>query len=604
MERPLLEKMARTLVHRGPDDEGYLVRGPLGFGFRRLSIIDLATGHQPMSNEDGNVHLICNGEIFNYKELRRELIARGHRFRSDADVEVLVHLYEEEGEAMLERLNGQFAFAVFDETEQRLLLARDQVGILPLFYTVAGGALIFASEIKAILAHPEVERRVDLTALDQLLSLPAPISPRTMFAGISSLPPGHLLRAAGGRVETREYWDFVYPRHDEAVYDRPEEDYAEELRVRLVESIRYRLQADVPVGIYLSGGLDSSLIAGMVARETDERPTTFSVDFRDAAFTEGRFQRLVSERVGFPHHEIEFGAEEVAERLRRVVRHAECPLKESYDTASLALSAAVRASGVKVILNGEGADELFAGYMSYRFDAFRSAGGPGTELTPEAADLQRRLWGDGAFLYERNQHDFIAVKRSLYSPELAAGYDDFAFHREPVVCPGRLAGLHPLHRRSYLDFKLRLAHHLLSDHGDRMTLAYSNEGRYPFLDVGVLDAVRRVPPDLKLNGFKEKYLLKKVAEAYVPREIIAREKFAFSSPGTPFLLGTRTQWIEDLLSPETVRRQGYFDVGEVERLKEKYRALGFRLSVPYDDDLLMVVLTFGIFCEEFGLPGL
>jgi asparagine synthase (glutamine-hydrolysing) len=595
--------MTATLHHRGPDNRSSLERDGLAFGFCRLSIVDLVTGDQPISNESGTIHVICNGEIFNHQELRRQLEARGHVFRSRSDIEVIVHLYEEQGDELVHSLNGQFGFAIFDETRRRLLLGRDHCGIIPVFYTVANGNLVFASEIKTLLCFPEVERKVDLTGFDQLLSLPGVISPRTLFQGIQSLPPGSLLTAEGGEITVREYWDLRFPKESEAVYDRTPPEYQEELKETLAQAVRVRLQADVPVGAYLSGGLDSSLIVGLIAAH-GQPMDTFSIDFTDSAFSEGKFQRLMAERIRFPHHEIRFGSEEVLRCLSDVVWHAETPLKESYDTACYALSAKVQDRGVRVVLSGQGADELFAGYAGYRFDAFRRAGRSRPAMSLEAARLEETLWGDPGFVYEKPQLAFREVKKRLFSARVEAQYDSFDFSRQGVVDRDKLAGLHILHRRSYLDFKLRLANHLLADHGDRMALAHSVEARFPFLDIHLLDLVTRIPPALQLHNFEEKYLLKKVAEEYVPREIIRREKFPFSAPGSPALLQSGAGWIEDLLSRERIDREGYFDADEVERLKKLYKTPGFRLNIPYEDDLLMVVLSFNLFKDRFQLPDL
>ena len=600
----LLADMTQTLIHRGPDNDGYFLNERVGFGVRRLSIIDLSCGNQPMSNEDETIHMVCNGEIFNYLDLRRELIGRGHSFRSRSDVETLVHLYEEEGEGLLGRLNGQFAFAIFDERRQTVLLARDPFGVLPLFYTVVGDTLIFASEIKAILVHPLVERRVDLTGLDQVLSLPGLVSPRTMFAGIQSLPPGHLLEVRNGAVRTAQYWDVPYPREADAVYDRSEAEDLAGLEERLLSSVERRLQADVPAGAYLSGGLDSSLVTSMMKTLSPGDKKTFSVAFEDPFFAEREYQAVMVDHLKFPHRQVDFGITDVASRLAQVIWHCECPLKETYNAATFALSAAAQSDGVRVVLTGEGADELFAGYTSYRFDAFRRQQGNGPSCPPQEAALREELWGDPGFHYETNQFAFRAVKQSLFSEKVSGRYADFDFTRFGVIDRGKLEGLHPLHKRSYVDLKVRLADHLLADAGDRMLLAHSVEGRFPFLDIGVLDSVARMPPDLKLRGFREKYVLRQIGARYLPGAIVEREKFPFAAPGSPQLLRLKTDWVEELLSYETVSRQGYFNPVEVERLRKWYSSPEFMLNIPYETDLILIVLTFGLFLQLFGMPDL
>ncbi len=604
IDRDTLVGMTERLFHRGPDNAGYFVDDRVGFGVRRLSIIDLACGNQPMSNEDGTIHLVCNGEIFNYRELGRDLVARGHRFRSQSDVEVLVHLYEEEGASLLNRLNGQFALAIFDQRRQTVLLARDQFGVIPLFFTTVGETLLFASEIKALLAHPRVERRVDLTGLDQVLSLPGLVSPRTMFEGIRSLPPGHLLEVRNGTVRTAEYWDVPYPKESDAVYDVSEVDALADLEERLLSSVRRRLQADVPAGAYLSGGLDSSLVTSMIRAVSPEVKKTFSVVFKDPYFAEREYQSVMVDELKFPHREIEFGVSDIAGRLSSVIWHCECPLKETYNAATHALSSAAQADGVRVVLTGEGADELFAGYTSYRFDAFRRQQPEGDSARSEEGRLRETLWGDPLFHYETNQSAFRAVKKSLFSEKVASRYADFDFIRFGVIDPGKLEGLHPLHKRSYVDLKVRLADHLLGDAGDRMLLAHSVEGRFPFLDLGVLDSVARMAPDMKLRGFQEKYALRQVASRYVPPVIAEREKFPFAAPGSPQLLRLGVDWVEDLLSDETIERQGYFNPAEVRRLRRLYGGSDFLLNIPYEVDLLMIVLTFGLFLRLFEMPNL
>ncbi|HEY0515261.1 MAG TPA: asparagine synthase (glutamine-hydrolyzing) [Thermoanaerobaculia bacterium] len=606
IDRGILGRMTDTIVHRGPDLGGFFAEESAALGFRRLSIIDLKTGDQPLFNEDRSLVLTCNGEIYNYRELREELEAKGHVFRTRTDVEVLLHLYEEEGPEMLDRLNGQFAFALYDRRERCLFLARDQFGICPLYYAVVEGLLIYASEIKAILEHPRAPREVDLTGLDQVLTLPGPISPRTVFRGIESLPSGHFMLARNGEVKTAEYWDLDYPLLGEEKDGLPEEHYAGRLGELFEQSVRYRLQADVPVGFFLSGGLDSSLIAAMIRRVSpDVQRHSFSVSFADERISEAKYQRLMSRYVSSIHHEIPFAETDVASRLSQVVYHAECPLKETYDTASLALSRATRDQGIVVVLNGEGSDELFAGYVGYRFDKRRAEEEKKHDLDTVLGDeIRERLWGDPDLYYERDEHAFREVKEMLYAPDLAERLGEFDCTNFPLVNKERLRGRHPVHKRSYLDFKLRLAGHLIADHGDRMAMASSIEARYPFLDLQLVEFCREIPPDLKLNGFTEKAILKKVAADLVPREILEREKFAFVAPSTPSLLQQNIEWIHDQLSYERIRRQGYFNPDTVEFLKNKYSQKGYTLSHNLEDDFLIVILTFGLLQDAFRLPAL
>lgn len=593
--------MAAALHHRGPDDGGEFAAPGVAMGFRRLSIIDLATGNQPHSNATGDIVSIVNGEIYNHRELRAALEARGHRFRTRCDVEVVVHLYEEHGLDFAGRLNGQFAFAIYDARTHRLVLGRDQTGIAPLFHTRAGDALLFGSEIKALLAHPGVERRLNLRALDQILTFPGMRSPTTMFEGVESLPPGHLLIADASGTRLRQYWDLIYPT-ESATAPVPAEDPVERVDALLRAAVERRLAADVPVGIYLSGGLDSSLI-GALARKVlpDQALHSFSITFPDAAIDERAPQRAMAAALGTIHHEIEFSADEIACRLRDAVIAAEAPLKESYDTCSLALSQRVRDSGHKVVLTGEGADELFGGYVGYRLDA---AGEPrgvaeGLEAMLEE-ELRAELWGDPGFFYERDYALFRETKASLYSADVAARLADFDATREPAVDHARMIGRHRLHQRSYADFKLRMADHLLADHGDRVAYAHSVEARYPFLDAELIDYMTRVPPDLMVRDGTEKWLLRQVALRHLPPDLARREKFGFVAPGAAYLLQQRIPWVEDLLSADTIRRQNLFDADTIQRLRMRQLAGGERPNATFDTDVLMLVLSVGLFLDAFG----
>lgn len=606
IDKSLLVKMTNQLIHRGPDSTGYFMSDNVALGFRRLSIIDLEGGDQPIFNEDSSVTLICNGEIYNYIELRESLEQKGHTFRTRSDVEVLAHLYEEEGTDFLDKLNGQFAFAIYDSKEKRVLLARDQFGINPLYFTVVDGLFIFASEIKAILEHPAVPREVDLTGLDQIFSFPGLVSPRTMFKGIQSLKSGHLISVKQGDIQVREYWDLDYPQAADAVYDKPESYYIEHLSELLTQSVRYRLQADVPVGFYLSGGLDSSLIAALIHKVSpDKQRRSFSIGFNEKDMNESNFQRCMTEYIESSLHEIIFDWQEIAEKFAKMIYHCECPVKETYNTCSMALSAAAREAGFPVILTGEGADELFAGYVGYRLDPIRSGSARSYDLETILEDeLRQKLWGAANIFYEREHYAFRQMKNALYSDEANHLFPEFDCLNFELVNKKRLAGRHFVHQRSYLDVKLRLSDHLISDHGDRMALANAVEARYPFLDRNLVEFSTQVPPDLKLNGFTGKYILKKVAKGLVPQVIIDREKFGFHAAGSPSLLQQNIEWVNDLLSYEQIKRQGYFNPDVIENLKAQYSQDGFKLNLPFEDDFLMIVLSFGVFLQTFNLPNL
>ena len=606
IDKSLLVTMANELTHRGPDELSCFIHERIGFGFRRLSIVDVLHGHQPFYNADESVVVICNGEVYNYRELRAELEGKGYRFKTNCDIEVIVHLYTEYGTSFVSRLNGQFAFAIFDKRDNSLFLARDHFGICPLFYTHFDGLFIFASEIKAILKHPLVKRVVNLEGLDQLFTFPGVVSPVTLFKDIHSLAPGHGMIVKGDQVNIFEYWDLDYPEESDLAV-KSESFYAEQLEELLLKSVKYRLNADVPIGFYLSGGLDSSLVGALMKALTpDVDYPSFSIGFpADVEMNERKYQQIMINHLKGTNHEIMFDSAEVEKRLKQAVWASEGALKESYNTCSLALSEAVNKKGIKVILSGEGADEFFGGYIGYRFDKQRAGGNGVKDLEEQFEDEYRnRLWGDSDFFYEKNYYEFSGLKSDLYAAQLRGKFKNFDATKNLLFNKERIRNRHILHKRSYVDLKLRLSDHLIADHCDRVTNANSVEGRFPFLDINLVEFIKTIPPDIKLNGLVEKYILKKVAAKYIPESIINRQKFGFIAPGSPSLLTQNVEWINDLLSYDRIKKQGYFDPDVVESLKKQYSTKGFRLNLPYDSDFLIVILTFNIFLELFDMPDM
>lgn len=607
IDSSITKKMTDRMLHRGPDGRNFYFNGNLSFGFTRLSIIDLEGGMQPIFNEDNSVILICNGEIFNYIELREELIKKGHKFKTKTDVEVLIHLYEEYRTEFLNQLNGQFAFVIFDFNNQQLFCARDHFGVIPFFYTIADGFFIFASEIKAILEHPEVKKEVDLVGLDQIFSFPGLISPRTMLKNIKSLENGHYIIVKDlNNIKDIEYWDLDYPEINETKFDKDERFYVERLDELITRSVGLRLRSDVPVGFYISGGLDSSIITAITNKLTpNKRRSSFSIDFLEKEISESKYQKIIAKLVNSIHNEKLFLFTDISERLPKAIYYSECPLKETYNTASLALSELVHKQNMKVILTGEGADEFFAGYVGYRFDKLRQMKKKVISAETIYEDkIRQKLWGDKDFFYEKNQYSFRKVKSELYSDLINENFKEIDCLNHYVVNKEKLMNRDILHKRSYLDFKLRLVDHLISDHGDRMALANSVEARYPFLDKELVEFVATIPPNLKLKDFEEKYILKKMAKGLLPEEIVKREKFGFVAPGSPYLLKRNIEYINDLISYDRIKCQGYFNPDTIEKLKKKYSSEGFTINVPFDSDLMIIVITFGIFIEEFQMTSM
>jgi asparagine synthase (glutamine-hydrolysing) len=571
----LLRRMCDTLTSRGPDDEGYHVDGRVGLGHRRLAIIDLATGRQPIASEDRSVWVTLNGEIYNHAELRQDLVRRGHRFGTGTDTEVLVHLYEDRGEAFVHALRGMFALALWDARAQVLLLARDRVGKKPLYYCLLPGrGLVFASGIDALLADPEVARDLDPEALDAYLSLGYVPAPLTIYRAIRTLPAGHLLRSAAGGVAVREYWDLSFPAAQEA----PDAAWSEELGARLVEAVGVRLRSDVPLGAFLSGGLDSSLVVALMAEALPRPVVTCTATFDDAAHDERGPARAVAERLGCAHHEYAVRAD-VADLPPRIAEAFDEPFADPAAIPNYLLAEAARRH-VTVALTGDGGDELFAGYWRHarpRLEArLRRALGPAApavvpvvarRLASRRAGLlplamppaQAYAWKHCGLVFDP------LLKGDLYSAGLAAACRDFdpslSFRRYYDRCPAP----DPLGRALYVDFKTSLPDGILVK-VDRTSMAHGLEVRSPLLDHTLAEFAARVPSALKLRHGRGKHLLAQAARSRLPRAVLDRPKHGLTTPIAQWL---RTRWrelAEDCLLGRTARARGLFEPRAVESL--------------------------------------
>lgn len=595
IEADRIEKMLNKIRHRGPDDSQIQILNEIGMGFVRLSFIDLEGGMQPIQNEEETITMVCNGEIYNYQILRRELIKKGHKFRTQTDVEVILHLYEEYGMEFPRYLNGQFAIALYDDKAKQLLLVRDHVGIAPLFYTVAEGRVIFGSEIKGILEYPGVPRKLNLKAVDQLMNFPGVISPTTFFEGISSVECGHMLCIRQeGAIEDIEYWDVEYPMQEE---DRGEAYYVETLREMLKEAISARLVADVPIGFYISGGLDSSVVACYISQYLLNSYYSFSAEIASGGLDESLFQRMIVDHVSSKHYSTRVTEKEIWRNLPEVIYHAESAVKESYDAAAYLLSALVRRSPAKAVLTGQGSDEFFYGYAGYMVDLFRNM--QRGQMSWEECEINERLWGDPYFRYERNHPEIRKTHARIYHKDLRGEIGKFSAWAESPIHVERLKGLSSQKRRSYIDFKLRLSDHLLGEHGDRMFFSHSVEGRHPFLDVNLLSFVISIPDQYKLKGTKEKYILQKASEGIVPEEILKRKKFPFQAPGMSAMV--KQSGGGEFLSESMIKKYGIFDADYVNEMKRVYSKNDFTLMGAYEIDYLMIVMTVTMLCERFSL---
>lgn len=595
IEKQIIQSMLDKIRHRGPDGSDMYIDDVIGFGFNRLSFLDLSGGMQPLTNEDESVIMVCNGEIFNYKELKDELISKGHIFKTKTDVEVIPHMYEEYGLDFPKKLNGQFAIAIYDKKMQSVILVRDHVGICPLFYTITDGRVVFASEIKAILEYPGIERRLNLTAVDQLMNYPGVVSPNTFFKNIFSLKPGHISYIKQEEnIKDIEYWDIEYSKDE---IDLGEEYYIENLRELLKKAISRRLIADVPIGFYVSGGLDSSVVACYIGKYMLNSYYSFSAEMGETDIDESRFQELVHECVKSKHYKVKVTENEIWDNIQKVIYHAESAVKESYDTAAFLLSGLVSDSPAKAVLTGQGADEYFYGYVGYLIDTFRNM--QKGRMTKEECELNEKLWGDPYFQYERNHIEIRKTHMKLYSKNVRSEIEDFSAFSDSPIDVKKVEGLSMQKRRSYIDNKLRLSDHLLGEHGDRMFFSHSVEGRHPFLDRELIDFVMSIPDKYKLRGANEKYILKKAGQGIVPDEILKRKKFPFQAPGMSSMIknGARMDWIDDSL----IRKYGIFDPEYIEQLKKMYIEDDFKLMGAYKIDYLLIAMTVTMLCEQYKL---
>jgi asparagine synthase (glutamine-hydrolysing) len=587
--------MIGRIRYRGPDDVGLYCHGPIGLAHTRLSIIDLAGGHQPLSIENETLWISFNGEIFNYVELREELIKKGHRFTTNSDTEVLLRLYHEEGERCVDRLNGQWAFAIWDAPKRKLFLSRDRFGVRPLYYIQTRDMFLFASEVKALLACPEVRPSIDLAALDQIFTFWVTIPPTTAFQGINQLPPGHNMVVQDGRAVISSYWRFK-PAPLPMPGPAGQAQLAEELLALLHDATHIRLRSDVPVGAYLSGGIDSTVITALVGARVGEKLRTFSVAFDDAEFDESVFQQEASAFLGTSHSALRSSHDDIARVFPAVVWHTEQPILRTAPAPLYLLSRLVHDSGFKVVLTGEGADEMLGGYDVFKETKIRTFWGrrPGSSWH---ALLLKRLYPymDG---FQRQSLDYLKhffhvtdddVRHPFFShlPRWELTSKCKLFFSDSVRAEIRsrhpidqLAGLlppeytkwPPFGKAEFLEAQYLLPGYILSSQGDRMAMAHAVESRYPFLDHRVVEFAARLPVNVKMKVLDQKYLLKQAVKGLIPESIRMRHKQPYRAPdGKSFFTG-KDGYINDVLSPSRLRQDGIFDPKATEALINKFRS--------------------------------
>jgi len=618
-----LEAMDSSLYRRGPDDHGVFQDGDVVLGSRRLSIIDVEGGHQPLGNEDGTVHAVLNGEIYNYRELRDSLKQRGHIFSTASDTEVLVHAYEEYGTELVSHLNGMFAFGLWDAKRKLLLLARDRLGIKPLFYSIlSDGQVVFASELRGILACPQVPRELDLVSLNQYLSFEYVPAPRSMIQGVSKLSAGHIATYHLGNFQTHMYWDLEFD--EEQSENTSEEAWANELRSCLEEVVAMEMVSDVPIGVFLSGGLDSSSVAAMMKAHQSGPVRSFTIGLEDSSFDESEFASYTAQHLGIEHFEERIDERTVLELVPNIGDLLDEPLGDSSLVPTYLLSKFAR-KHIKVALGGDGGDELFAGYSTLQ--AHRLAQGLSRlpsfltkQLLPSVVnrmpvsinnislDFKLKRFVDGlSFPPEVRHHRWLGSftpeeKFGLFTSQMRdqlAGHDTY----EPVyahldACKAK----NLLNRMMYLDTKLYLEGDILQK-VDRASMACSLEVRVPFLNHRLVETALRIPLNLKLNGFRRKHILRKAMEGIVPDQTLKQKKKGFNVPMARWLRGELREVATDMLSPERLKRQGIFEPNSVESILSQH------LNGQKDNrKLLWTLLTFQFWCDsrpsgEYPWPG-
>ncbi len=618
----LVRRMVSAVQHRGPDEFGAYIDDRCGLGHARLSIIDLSCGQQPSTNEDGTLWIVFNGEIFNYIELRPELEKSGHRFRTNSDTEVIVHAYEEWGRDCLNHFNGQFAFAIYDKTKGEMFLARDRLGIRPIFYAVHGDRFYFASEIKAIFCDDRISRRLDLQGLDEIFTWWTTAPPRTAFAGINELEAGSYLEIKSGKVFGGRWWQMTFPESfDES---RSLDSWAEELHGLLVDSVRLQLRADVPVGAYLSGGLDSSATTALIKHFTSNRLETFSVAFHDKAFDESQFQNEMASFLGTNHHQIRCSYKDIATVFPNVIWHAERPILRTAPAPLYLLSRLVRQTDFKVVLTGEGSDEILGGYDIFKEAIIRNFWSKNPESSWRPLLLKRlyptlplspgraRFYLESFYksgLSELDKYYYSHIQRintttkikeylTLDIKKAMAARDSLAAFESGI--PENFFRWHHLARAQFLEARSLLSGYLLSSQGDRVTAANAVEGRFPFLDHRVIEFAANIPPKFKIRGLKEKFVLKKAMKSELPAEILRRVKQPYMAPDSNcFFQNDSPEYIEDILSPESIKKAGIFNAEAVSLLKQKCARLSHAHMSFKDNMSIIGILATQLLVQQF-----
>ncbi|HEX3322635.1 MAG TPA: asparagine synthase (glutamine-hydrolyzing) [Terriglobales bacterium] len=624
-----VERATRSLHHRGPDGQRQWISGDgrVALGHARLSIIDLRTGDQPIANEDGSIHIVVNGEFYGYEEIQRELEQAGHRLRTRSDSEIALHLYEDFGAHCVHRLRGEFAFVLWDQAHRTLVAARDRFGIKPLFYAFHDDKLYFASEVKALFAAG-VPARWDADSLCHAVEFGGH-QVRTLFEGILQVPPGHYLVATDKHVQLTRYWDFDYPAKNGHVVPKSDADYAEEFRHALEESVRIRLRADVPVGCYLSGGLDSCAVLGLAAKHHPEAIRAFTLTFDHVEYDEGAVAREMAGKVNAEFHPIPISHDDLADHFADAILQSETLCVNAHGVAKYLLSRAVRDAGYKVVLTGEGSDEILGGYAHFRRDMilYNREGQDEAEITRLLDELDRlNPVSRGMLLPHGEAGPLDGVKRllgfvpswietfsarsmkmrALLSHDFLRNYAQREGYRVlfyDLDVRGQLAGREPLHQSLYLWAKTGLPAYILTMLGDRMEMAHSIEGRVPFLDHHVVEVLRSQPVSQKIRGMTEKFVLREAVRDVVTDTVYRRQKHPFLSPPATLNPEQRfSAFVQDTLRGSALSSIPYFDQKKVVGLLDSIEGMdeGDRVA---NDQVLMLLVSACVLHERFGLAA-
>ena len=588
-----LRNMLTRIKHRGPDESGIYLSDDIGMGSVRLSIIDLSTGTMPLSNTDESLWIVFNGEIFNYIELKEELLAKNHTFKTNSDTEVIVHLYQEYGPEFLNKLNGQFAIAIWDKNKQELFLARDRVGIRPLFYTQVGESFVFASEIKSILEFPDFNPKLSAKSLSEFFTFWASLSSNTAFEGVFELPPGSYMTINANSKVIKNYWELPITKPNDYKFNTAE-DAAKEFESIFTDAIKLRLRADVQVAAYLSGGLDSSITTSFIKKITPESLRTFSIGFTEKDFDESSFQNIARDYFETQHSSVTCSPKDISENFKDVVWHSEAPLLRTSPAPMSILAKSVRDHNIKVVITGEGADELFGGYNIFKETKIKHfwAKDPKSKYRPlllkklypyipqiskANSNMLKMFFGYKlnetsspiySHLLRWNNTSRINNYLSKDYKELLNGYDAISKIEEQL--DDKLEGYDYLTKAQWIELNFFMSKYLLSSQGDRMGMANSVEGRYPFLDHRVIEFCMKLNPDLKLNGLNEKYLLKKMMKGRLPESILKRSKQAYRAPiRSTFFSEELPVYLKDMLTEEKITEFGIFNPEFVNQLKKK-----------------------------------